>query len=90
MLNYIIAYLIIINIVAAAATVLDKYKAVHHKWRISEAALLFISALGGGIAMYASMIIIRHKTRKPKFMLGIPIIVAVEFLLVRELINYVL
>jgi uncharacterized membrane protein YsdA (DUF1294 family) len=58
--------------------VLDKYLAKHNMWRISEKALLVFAALGGGLAMYITMRIIRHKTRKNKFMFGIPAIILLE------------
>ena len=86
---YFVIYLIIISIIAIVVTAVDKYKAVHHKWRISEAALLIISALGGGIAMYITMLIIRHKTRKLKFMLGIPLIIIIELAAALVVYNYV-
>lgn len=88
-INFIILYFIIISLIAVIVTVTDKYKAVHHKWRISEAALLIISALGGGIAMYITMLLIHHKTQKLKFMLGIPVIVIIELILVLLVLNYV-
>ncbi|MCR5653920.1 MAG: DUF1294 domain-containing protein [Ruminococcus sp.] len=89
-INFLIAYLIIINIIAVIVTALDKFKAIHHQWRISEAALLIVSALGGGAAMYTTMLIIRHKTHKLKFMLGIPLIIAVELFAILWVINYVI
>ena len=85
-----IIYLIIINIFAVIITIADKIKAARHSWRISEAALLVISALGGGTGMYLTMLIIRHKTRKIKFMLGIPLIVAFELGVFLWVMNYVL
>lgn len=86
---YFVIYLIIISIFAIVVTAVDKINAVHHKWRISEAALLIISALGGGIAMYITMLIIRHKTRKLKFMLGIPLIIIIELAAALAVYNYV-
>ena len=40
--------------------------------------LLLFSALGGSVAMFITMLIIRHKTKHVKFMLGIPIIMIVQ------------
>ena len=87
---FVLVYLLLISVIAVIVTVVDKFKAVHHRWRISEAALLIISALGGGAAMYITMLIVRHKTRKLKFMLGIPLIVVIEFLAYLWVMNYVL
>ena len=86
---YFIIYFTVISVTALVITIVDKYKAVHHKWRISEAALLIVAALGGGAAMYTTMLIIRHKTRKLKFMLGIPLIIVVELIIFLWMVNYV-
>lgn len=89
-MKFLIIYLVIISLFAVIVTAVDKVKAVHHQWRVSEAALLGISALGGGVAMYITMLIIRHKTRKLKFMLGIPLIVILELTVFLLVYNYVL
>lgn len=77
-----IIYLVLINIVAIFITVADKKKAKHNRWRIKEADLLLVSALGGAVGMYITMRIIHHKTRKAKFMAGIPIIFFTELIAV--------
>lgn len=77
-----IIYLVLINIVAIFITVADKQKAKHNRWRIKEADLLLVSALGGAVGMYITMRIIHHKTRKAKFMVGIPIIFFTELIAV--------
>lgn len=71
-------YLLLINIIAAIITAMDKSKAQRGRWRIKESTLLLLSALGGSIGMYLTMRIIHHKTRKLKFMLGIPVIFFLE------------
>lgn len=70
----IICWLAVISLVSVIVTIVDKLKSVHNGWRIKESTLLILSALGGSVAMYITMQIIRHKTRKLKFMLGIPAI----------------
>lgn len=80
--EFLITYLIIISLLAIGLTVYDKLAAIFNKWRISERALLTVSALGGSVAMLLTMLIIRHKTRKPKFMVGIPVIIAVQLITV--------
>lgn len=76
--NMFLGYLIFISLVAVATTIYDKLAAVFHKWRISEKTLLIISALGGSVLMLLTMLIIRHKTRKPLFMVGIPVIILAQ------------
>ncbi len=71
-------YLVIISIVSVIVCCYDKLMAIKGKRRISEKTLLTLSALGGGVAMFFTMCFIRHKTRHLKFMLGIPLIIAVQ------------
>lgn len=74
---YLFWYLVMINLVSAAVCVFDKRRAVRNKWRISEKSLMMLAVLGGG-GMYAAMLAVRHKTRKKKFMIGIPVIIIIE------------
>ncbi len=75
---YLFWYLVIINLVSAAVCFFDKRRAVRNKWRISEKSLMLLAVLGGGVGMYAAMLAVRHKTRKKKFMIGIPVIIIIE------------
>ena len=74
----VIIYLAIVNLIAIFMTILDKYRAQKHQWRIPEATLLLVSAFGGSVAMYLTMRLIRHKTRHAKFMVGIPAILLLQ------------
>ncbi len=77
-LSYTIIYLCIISLVAIFVTISDKRRAHLKKYRISEKTLLIISALGGSLAMYITMLAIRHKTKHIKFMAGIPLIMVLQ------------
>lgn len=77
-----VIYLIIINLLAFILTVSDKRRAVKHKYRIPELTLMLVAALGGSVVMYLTMIVIRHKTRHLKFMLGIPLIILVQLAII--------
>ncbi|HIW74911.1 MAG TPA: DUF1294 domain-containing protein [Firmicutes bacterium] len=74
-------YLCAVSLVSAAATVWDKHRAKAHKWRVPEATLLLLAALGGSAAMYLTMRAVRHKTRRRKFMVGIPVIFVLQLAL---------
>lgn len=74
-------YLLAINIIAVSTTVFDKKMAEKKKSRVPESTLLILAALSGCVAEYATMKYIRHKTRKKKFMIGIPIIFTIEVLI---------
>jgi uncharacterized membrane protein YsdA (DUF1294 family) len=72
-------YVAIISLIAIVVTCYDKIAATKRpKHRTPEATLLFISMLGGSVAMYITMQIIRHKTKHMKFMIGIPVIILVQ------------
>lgn len=87
-MKYLYIYLIIINIIAVIVTVRDKAAAIGGKWRVKENTLLLLAALGGSPLMYLTMLIIRHKTRKPKFMVGIPVIFALQLIIVFLVLRY--
>jgi len=73
-------YLLIINALGLLIMLADKEKAKKHLWRIPESTLLTVAALGGSIGCYAGMRVFHHKTRKPKFYIGVPVIFAVQVL----------
>jgi uncharacterized membrane protein YsdA (DUF1294 family) len=79
LLIFILAYLLIISIVSVCVTIYDKWAARKRpKERTRESTLLLLSALGGSVAMLLTMYSIRHKTKHMKFMIGIPLIIAVQ------------
>ena len=81
-MKLVLCYWVIISAVAVAVTILDKRAARVRAIRVPESVLLLLAALGGGLAMYVTMLIIRHKTRKPKFMFGIPLIMLMQIMLI--------
>ncbi|WP_407310426.1 DUF1294 domain-containing protein [Desulfosporosinus sp. SB140] len=52
----------------------DKRRAKLHRWRISEANLLWMGAAFGGVGLYAGMKYFHHKTAHKKFVLGAPLL----------------
>lgn len=75
-------YLCIISLISIAVTAYDKSAAVKGKWRVRESTLILLSVLGGSVAMLITMKIIRHKTKHSKFMIGIPVIIILQIMLV--------
>lgn len=72
-------YLAVISAISVAVCIYDKLASIAIKGhRMREALLLFLSAMGGSVAMLLTMLLIRHKTKHPKFMIGIPIIIIVQ------------
>ena len=81
----IICYLLAVNIVTFILYGIDKYKAKKGKWRISEATLLTMAAIGGSIGAWAGMRLWHHKTMHKKFKYGIPLIIILQVALVAYL-----
>ena len=68
-----------ISLVSIIVCIYDKFASKHAtKHRTREATLLLLSALGGSVAMFLTMQLIRHKTKHVKFMLGIPLIIVAQ------------
>ena len=72
---YIVGSLIIINLITFLLYGIDKLKAKKGKWRISEATLLLLAAIGGSIGAWLGIKIWHHKTLHKKFIYGIPLII---------------
>ncbi len=78
----IIIYLVVINLITFLVMWLDKRKAKKGRWRIPENTLLLFVLLGGGIGGIVGMYIFHHKTQKAKFVIGFPVILICEILIV--------
>ena len=77
----ILIYLLAVNAVTFIAYGLDKYKAKHAKWRISEATLLLLAVVGGSIGAWCGMKVWHHKTMHKKFKYGVPVILFLQLAL---------
>ena len=83
----IILYLIVINVVAFLAFGLDKLKAKADAWRIPEKTLLGLAVIGGSVGAILGMRTFRHKTRHKQFSVGLPVILAVQLIIVALLLR---
>ena len=77
----IIIYLLIINLVSFLSMGIDKWKAKRGAWRIPEQTLISMVLLGGGIGGIIGMYMFRHKTKKPRFYIGFPMILISEIII---------
>ena len=75
-----LAYITVMSLISIVVCIYDKKISKKNKveLRIPEKTLLLLSALGGSVAMFITMLLIRHKTKHVKFMLGIPVIMIVQ------------
>ncbi|MGM9550454.1 MAG: DUF1294 domain-containing protein [Faecousia sp.] len=81
MKELLLLYLLIINAAGFLLMLVDKFKAKKNLWRIPEATLMTVAALGGSVGSLIGMYTVRHKTKHPKFTIGIPLILAVQIIL---------
>lgn len=90
LLTVLIAYVAIMSIVSVVVCFYDKKisKKNRVELRIPEKTLLILSAIGGSVAMFVTMLIIRHKTKHLKFMMGIPAIMVVQAAAIIALIYF--
>ena len=78
---------LVMSIVAFCAFGLDKYKAKTDRWRIRERTLFLLALMGGGIGAFLGMRVFRHKTKHTQFVIGIPLIMIVQLLLIAFIVR---
>ena len=79
-MKYFVIYLCIINALAFLLMLIDKQKAKKNRWRIPEATLIGMCAIGGSIGGLVGMFLLRHKTQHAKFYIGIPLILVLQLI----------
>jgi len=79
-------YFLIINIAGFIVIKADKRRAIKKKYRIPEKIIFLFAFSGGGIGVYFSMFRYRHKTLHKRFILGIPFISLIQFVIIIKLI----
>lgn len=80
-MNILWLYLVAINVWTFSVMGVDKNRARNAQYRISEKTLWSLSLLGGSAGAWAGMYVFRHKTRKAKFVIGIPAILLAQIAL---------
>lgn len=78
----VVIYLVAINAATFFVYGIDKWKARRSMWRIPEATLLGLAAIGGSVGAWLGMRAWRHKTMHKKFQLGIPLIIMAQTALI--------
>lgn len=89
-MKYLFIYLLSINALGFLLMLIDKQKARKKKWRIPEATLMGVAALGGSIGSLMGMYTFRHKTLHKKFTIGIPAILIAQLLLAGAIIYLII
>lgn len=89
MMDYLLYYFIVINLIGLLIMKIDKSASKRkNASRISEKTLLFIALIGGSIGSIVGMYLFRHKTKKLKFRLGIPIMMIFQILVLLFVKSY--
>lgn len=79
-------YFAVISIIAIITTCRDKILAKKERFRVPEKRLFIIACLGGSVAMYCTMCLIRHKTKHKRFMIGLPLIMGLQIAILISLV----
>ena len=82
-----VTYISIVSITLCIFMYVDKQRAIHKKWRISEATLLTLGYAGGAIGGVLAMYLFRHKTRKNVFAFSFPLLAAVHVYILVQLLK---
>lgn len=77
-IRLLLVYLALSNLLSLSLFGIDKWKAKHTKWRISEKTLLLVTAIGGSIGAWVGMKLWHHKTQHKKFKYGVPLIFIIQ------------
>ena len=71
-------YILVVNVLTFIVYGVDKGKARRGRWRVPEAMLLGLAALGGSVGAWLAMQLFRHKTQKKKFRYGVPVLFVLQ------------
>ena len=81
-------YFLAVNVLTFIVYGVDKWKARRGHWRVSEAMLLGLAALGGSVGAWLAMQLFRHKTQHKKFRYGVPILFVLQLAAVVFFVNF--
>lgn len=81
-MNTAVIYLIFMNLIGFGLMGVDKQRARRRDWRIPEKVLFGAALLGGSVGAWAGIYLFHHKTRHWYFVVGMPLILAVQAALV--------
>ncbi len=79
---YAAAWMAVMSIAGAVICAHDKRAAIRSARRVPERTLWVTALLGGACGELLAMVVLRHKTRKAKFMALMPLLAAAQLALV--------
>lgn len=86
MSDWVLYYLLGVNILTFLVYGIDKSKAKRKAWRISECTLLMLAVIGGSVGALFAMRLFHHKTLHKKFRYGVPLIIVLQVVVALMLI----
>lgn len=85
-----IYYLLAVNVLTFIVYGVDKWKARRGRWRVPEATLMGLAALGGSVGAWLAMQLFHHKTQKKKFRYGVPVLFVLQVAAVLFYLNMII
>lgn len=85
--NAFFAYIAVLSVILLIFMYVDKQRAIHKEWRISEKTLLLLGLFGGAIGGVIAMYLFRHKTRHNIFAFGFTLLAAVHIFIIVQLMK---
>lgn len=80
--DLLLLYVIIVNLISFITMGIDKRKAQKRAFRIPEATLFVLAIIGGSLGSVIGMHLFHHKTRHWYFLYGMPVILALQVILI--------
>lgn len=84
--DIIILYAVAVNVVSLIMMGVDKRRAIKRAWRIPESTLFVLAIIGGSVGSIIGMHLFHHKTRHWYFLYGMPVILALQIILILALV----
>ncbi len=78
---FLVVYLVAVNVLTFFVYGYDKGLAKRRRWRVSEATLLTLAAIGGSAGALMGMYFWRHKTQHKLFVIGVPAIFVIHLVI---------
>ena len=85
-----IYYLLAVNVLTFIVYGVDKWKARRGRWRVPEATLMGLAALGSSVGAWLAMQLFRHKTQEKKFRYGVPALFMLQVAAVLFYLNMII
>lgn len=77
-INIVIISLLALNLISFLLMFWDKRRAERGESRISEKTLFLWALFFGGVGIYLGIFLFRHKTKKWYFVIGVPVLIALN------------